>query len=193
MTDSEFVNSIESHRHEFYRYVLRNVWNPEVANDVFSSAILAAYKQLSKFKDGTNFRAWLYKILTNKCFVANRETQRMAVHIDTIDEQNLGIHSHEQRLDFENPGQFLEMCGDEVNLALEQLSTAQRSCLLLFAFGQFRYKEIAEILDIPIGTVMTHLARGRKKLKHSLTPYAIKEGILSKEKIAVTRVKEMVS
>ena len=193
MTDSEFVNSIESHRHEFYRYVLRNVWNPEVANDVFSSAILAAYKQLSKFKDGTNFRAWLYKILTNKCFVANRETQRMAVHIDTIDEQNLGIHSHEQKLDFENPEQFLQMCSDEVNCALQQLSTAQRSCLLLFAFGQLRYKEIAEILDIPVGTVMTHLFRGRKKLKHSLTRYAIKEGIFSKEKIAVTRVKEMVS
>ena len=87
MTESEFLEKVEAHRHEFYRYVLRNVWNPSVAEDVFSSAIMAAYKQLAKFRDGTNFRAWVFKILTNKCFIANRETKRLSVDIETIDEQ----------------------------------------------------------------------------------------------------------
>ena len=75
MTSNEFVEKIETHRHEFYR---------DVAEDVISSAIYPAFKQLSKFRDGTNFKAWIYKILTNKCFVANREIKRSSTDIDSI-------------------------------------------------------------------------------------------------------------
>ena len=179
MTEAEFLDRIETHRHEFYRYILRNVWNPSVAEDVFSSAVIAAYRQLSKFRDGTNFRAWVFKILTNKCFVANRETRRLSVDIDTIDEHVFSSDEKSKQIARDDPEWFLEQCGDEIHRALRQLSTAQRSCLLLLAFEKYSYKEIAQILEIPIGTVMTHLSRGRKKLKQLLFEYAKNQGIMS--------------
>ena len=178
MTETEFLEKIETHRQEFYRYVLRNVWNASVAEDVFSSAVIAAFRQLSKFREGSNFRAWVFKFLTNKCFVANRETKRLSVDIDMIDEQLLSTDEQTKKAVFGDPEWFLDQCGDEVHRALRQLSTAQRSCLLLLTFEKYSYKEIAQILEIPIGTVMTHLSRGRKKLRQILLEYAQKEGII---------------
>jgi DNA-directed RNA polymerase specialized sigma24 family protein len=77
-----------------------------------------------------------------------------------------------------DPEGVLEQCGDEVVRALRKLKTAERSCILLRGVEEFSYKEIAEILEIPVGTVMTHLARGRAKLRKELTAYARETGIV---------------
>ncbi len=189
MTSQEFVEKIETHRHEFYRYVARSVWNQDVAEDVMSSAIYAAFKQLSKFRDGTNFKAWIYKILTNKCFVANREIKRSSIDIDSIDEHLFSTDNKAQKLAFDEPESFLELCGDELNSALKQLSSSQRSCLLLLTYEKYSYKDIAEILEMPVGTVMTHLARGRAKLRRLLVEHAVNEGILTIDKMTILKEK----
>ena len=190
MTGNEFTDLIETHRHEVYRYILRNVWNPDVADDVMASAVFAAFRQLSKFQDGTNFKAWIYKILTNKCFVANREIKRSAIDVESIDEHFFSTDRKAQKIAFEDPENFLDLCGDEVSEALKQLSSAQRSCLLLLTFEKYSYKEIAEIMEMPVGTVMTHLARGRAKLRRVLVEHAVSEGIVSVEKQQVLEEKE---
>ena len=82
----------------------------------------------------------------------------------------------------EDPDEFLAMCGDEVLMAMKKLSTMERSCLLLKTMENFSYKEIAEILEIPFGTVMTHLSRGRAKLRKELTDYAYRCGHLKEQK-----------
>ena len=175
----EFERKIGEHRHEFYRYIYRNVWDTSVADDVFSSAVLAAYDNRNKYTPGTNFRAWMYRIITNKCFVANRETSRA---FEPLDAHTADPPAPEAAADYadivENPQQFLEDCGDEVYRAFQKLSTAQRSCILLRDVEQFSYKETAAILEIPVGTVMTHLARGRRKLREELTAYARQQGIV---------------
>lgn len=175
----EFVRLIEEHRHEFYRYILRTVWDSGVADDVFSSAVLVAFENRHKFRTGTNFRAWVYRILTNKCFVANREIGRAASSLDadptTI--ESLAVNPEYLNV-LDDPESFLEQCGDEVYRALRSLSTAQRSCLLLQGVERFSYKEIADILEIPVGTVMTHLSRGRAKLRKELLDYAKESGII---------------
>jgi RNA polymerase sigma-70 factor (ECF subfamily) len=178
LTDEEFVDLVAQYRDEFYRYVLRNAWNASVADDVFSSAVMAAYEQLGKFQAGTNFRAWMYRIITNKMFVANRETQRMAIGLESVDERCFATDSDTKRRIAEDPEWFLEECGDEVHRALRQLSTAERSCFLLLAYAKFSYKEIAATLDIPVGTVMTHLARGRARMRRLLVEHAKSEGII---------------
>jgi RNA polymerase sigma-70 factor (ECF subfamily) len=178
LTDDEFVGLLDRYRDEFFRYVLRNVWNPDVSEDVFSSAVLAAYKQIEKFEGGTNFRAWMYRILTNKCYVANRETKRMAIDLDSVPESRLAVEPKMSRKMLNDPEWFLEACGDEVHRALTLLSTKERSCFLLLTFGKYAYKEIANILEMPVGTVMTHLARGRAKMRKVLTEYAKTEGII---------------
>ncbi len=77
---------------------------------------------------------------------------------------------------------FLEDCGDEILRAFRRLSTAERSCFLLLAVERFSYKEIAEIMEMPAGTVMTHLARGRAKLRRDLMDYAVGQGFLRRRR-----------
>ena len=76
MNDSEILAQIEKHRDQLYRFALRTVWDSSMADDVFAATVLAAYENRDKFIPGTNFRAWIFKILVNKCFVANREVRR---------------------------------------------------------------------------------------------------------------------
>lgn len=167
--------NIEQYRDQFYRFVLRNVWDSSLADDVFAAAVLAAYENYGKFTPGTNFRAWMFKILVNKCFVANRETKRM---FEPLEEDHAADPSDVYVDAFRDPKALLEQCGDEVYHAFRRLSTAQRSCILLKDVERFSYKEIAEMLGIPVATVMTHLARGRAVLRRDLLEYALKRGIV---------------
>jgi RNA polymerase sigma-70 factor (ECF subfamily) len=158
---------------------LRNVWDSSKAEDVFASGVLVAYENRDKFTLGTNFRAWMYKILANKCFVANRETKRV---FEPLDEEVPDPEGAEFPIDhadiLRNPRDFLEQCGDEVYHAFRRLSTAQRSCILLKDVERFSYQEIADILGMPVATVMTHLARGRTVLRQRLREYARSKGII---------------
>jgi RNA polymerase sigma-70 factor, ECF subfamily len=176
---NETLANIEKHRDQFYRFVVRNVWDTSVAEDVFASAVLTAYENQHRFTPGTNFRAWMFKILVNKCFVANRETARAFEFLD----DNICEHTAAEQTSayadlVKDPKAFLEQCGDEVYNAFRHLSTAQRSCILLKDVERFSYKEIAEILGIPVATVMTHLARGRAILRGHLMEYARRTGIV---------------
>lgn len=175
----EFLVHIEKHRDEFYRFVLRTLWDSTMADDVFSAGVLAAYENRHKFTPGTNFRAWMYKILLNKCYVANREVIRAFEPLDESDASLATLDTapgYREVLD--DPDEFLDMCGDEVFHAFRRLSTAERTCLMMRVIERFSYQEIADTLDMPVGTVMTHLARGRAKLRKDLLSYAQDRGIV---------------
>jgi RNA polymerase sigma-70 factor (ECF subfamily) len=182
-----FLTEIERYRNQFFRFILRNLWDTSQADDVFASAVLVAWENRHKFTPGTNFRAWVFRILVNKCFVANRETKRAFEPLDdeTVESVALDWSPAKPATDAEigasiatDEAGFLEQCGDEIYAAFQRLSTAQRSCILLKDVEHFSYQEIAEILEIPVGTVMTHLARGRAKLRTDLLAYARQRGIV---------------
>ena len=177
---NDFIQLVDQHRDEFFRYTLRTVWDTGVAEDVFASAVLAAWENFHKFRKGTNFRAWMYRIITNKCYVANRVTSRTPQNIDDIPESHFAGLDEERGYAglLENPEVLLEECGDEVFHAFRKLSTAQRTAILLRSAEKFSYQEIAEIMEIPVGTVMTHLSRGRAKLRKELLDYARQQGIV---------------
>jgi RNA polymerase sigma-70 factor (ECF subfamily) len=175
----EFIEKIEKHRDEFFRFIKRNVWDTGVAEDVFSQGVLAAYENRAKYTPGSNFRAWMYQILLNKCYVANRETGRAFGSLDhPLAKQAAAPRVEEYGDLIRDPKALLDECGDEVYRAFRGLSTAQRSCILLRGIEKFSYQEIAEIMEIPVGTVMTHLARGRKKLRGELAEYAKETGVI---------------
>jgi len=182
-TMDDFVAQIERHRNEFYRHIHRTVWDSGVADDVFQTAVLAAWENLDQFIPGTNFRAWMYRIITNKCFVANRDIRRTPQPLDETPEREFAALEDESGYGdvLTDPEAFLEQCGDEVIMAMRELSTAERSCILLRSAHKFSYKEIAEIVDIPLGTVVTHLARGRAKLRRQLVRYASDRGFVRKK------------
>lgn len=176
----DFVEQIERHKDEFYRYIRRTAWDVNVADDIFSSSVLAAWENREKFTPGTNFRAWMYRIITNKCYVANRVTGRTPSPIDDIRETEFAMMDEDPGYNdvLADPTKFLEQCGDEVYVAFGKLSVPQRACLLLRSAEKFSYNEIADILNIPLGTVMTHLSRGRAKLRAELMDYARERGHL---------------
>ncbi len=178
-TAGEFMAQVERYRDEFYRYVLRTVWDSNVAEDVFQSAVLAALENYHRFTPGTNFRAWVYRIITNKCFVANRETGRAMAPLDVAEASMVALQEQPGYCDvLKDPVHVLEQCGDEVLHAFRRLSTAERACILLRSVERFSYQEIAEILEMPVGTVMTHLSRGRAKLRTELLDYAVESGVV---------------
>ena len=170
----DILANIERHRDQFYRFVVRNVWDHAMVDDVFASAVLAAFENRDKFTPGTNFRAWMFKILMNKCFSANREKLRA---FEPLNEEMAVLDPGAVDV-IKDPQDFMERCGDEVHHAFRRLSTAQRACIWLKDVEKFSYQEIAETLDIPAGTVMTHLARGRALLRKHLLEYARKQGII---------------
>ena len=179
LDSDEFMELVERYRDEFFRYILRQAWDPGMAEDIFASALLAAFENRHKFQSGTNFRAWMYRIVTNKCYVANRHTGRAFASLDEVGADRVAAEVPRGYTDvLAEPEKVIEACGDELYRAFKLLSEKERACILLRGVESFSYKEIAEIIEIPVGTVMTHLARGRAKLRKELTDYAREQGVV---------------
>jgi len=173
MDGNELLRNIHPYRDQFYRFIKRNVWDSSAVDDVFSASVLTAWEKRETFEPGTNFRAWMFKIIVNKCFSANREKIRTE---KLIEENWVELAEVQQAAGYgrllENPEAAIEDFSEEVYQAFRKLSTAQRSCILLKDVEQFSYKEIAVALGIPAATVMTHLARGRAMLRNELMRHA---------------------
>ncbi len=175
MLDDDFLRQVEQHRHEFFAFVQRTVWDESHAEDVFSAAILSAYEKRHRFCANTNFRAWIYKFLLNKCYSVNRRQ----AHVSLAPDEALAIadtQAHVVPDVLEDPDAFMEYCDDKVVTALGHLRIEERACFLLRSLGGYSYQEIATITEIPKPTVMTHLARGRAKLRQKLHHYACENG-----------------
>ena len=170
-----------------YGAALRMTRNPADAEDLLQETALRAYRGFASFQEGTNLKAWLYRILTNSFINTYRKKQREPVTVegpDDIDEwylyDRLGARSVEPSAESE----VLEQLPDEdVQRALETLPEGFRMAVLLADVQGFSYKEIAEILDIPIGTVMSRLHRGRKALEKALWDTAVERGIVDEVQV----------
>ncbi|RMD77084.1 MAG: RNA polymerase sigma factor [Lentisphaerae bacterium] len=180
LNEQEFLNLLETHRNEFFQFIYRSAWNKEDAEDIFSEAVMIAWKRRDSFSKGTNFRAWFYRIILNKVFVANRYNMRnnLSENVgEILDEMNEGesaattFHSGAnsgEALEKRTTYQLFDQLDDLLVEAIENLRAPEKQCILLRAMEGYSYREIANIMGIPIGTVMTHLARGRTKLRNFL-------------------------
>jgi RNA polymerase sigma-70 factor (ECF subfamily) len=139
-----------------------------MVDDVFSEAVLVAWTQREKFRKGSNFRAWMYKIVINKLYVANRQVKRAGVPLDDINPLEMVADTDRKEELMEGSEWFFENISDDVYDAFQKLRPIQRSVLLLRAIEKLSYKEIAEAVNVPVGTVMTHLSRGRRKMRDLL-------------------------
>ena len=165
-----------------YGAALRMTRNPADAEDLVQDTTLRAYRGFSTFQEGTNLKAWLYRILTNSFINTYRKKQRepkTAEGPDDIDEwylfDRLGSRSTEPSAEED----VLDRIPDaDVKAALESLSENFRLAVLLADVEGFSYKEIAEIMDVPIGTVMSRLHRGRKALEKALYGVAKERGMV---------------
>jgi RNA polymerase sigma-70 factor (ECF subfamily) len=164
-----------------YRAALRLTRNPADAEDLVQEAYLRAYRGFHQFEPGTNLKAWLYRILTNSFINTYRKKQREPQTVPDEDIEDWYLYN---RLAREAPDSSAEavvlesMPDEDVRAALEGLPEQYRAAVLLADVEGFSYKEIAEILEIPIGTVMSRLHRGRKALEKALWEKVRERGLV---------------
>ena len=164
-----------------YPAALRLTRNPADAEDLLQETFLRAYRGFGGFTEGTNLKAWMYRILTNTFINAYRKRQREPVTVleDEIPDWYLYDQLRESGESASAESRVLEALPDEdVKEALESLPESFRMAVWLADVEGFHYKEIAEILDIPIGTVMSRLHRGRKALEKRLGQKVRERGLV---------------
>ncbi len=173
-----FTALISEHLDGLFRTALRLTRNRASAEDLLQETFLRAWRSFHTFQPGTNARAWLYRILMNAHIDAYRRTTREPEIVDQDDVDEFYLYSKVQESDeFKragNPEEALlsQLMDADVVGALEDLPETFRAVVVLADIEGFSYKEIAEILDIPIGTVMSRLHRGRRQLQVKLWDYA---------------------
>jgi len=165
-----------------YAAALRMTRNPTDAEDLVQDTYLRAFRGFSGFKEGTNLKAWLYRILTNSFINTYRKKQRQPQTVegpDDMDEWYLFDKLGGRNVELSAETEVLDRIPDEaVKGALESLPENFRLPVLLADVEGFSYKEIAEIMDTPIGTVMSRLHRGRKALQKALWDTAKERGLV---------------
>ncbi len=169
------------HLDALYNTALRMTQNPSDAEDLVQETYLKAHRFWDRYQAGTNCKAWLFKILTNTRInqYVKKSKQPTPVHFDDV--EPVLAQRPEAPLDQPTRGDmsaFADLLHDEVKVALEAVPEEFRTVLILSVIEGFAYKEIAQILDIPIGTVMSRLFRGRKLLQKSLREFARKRGLV---------------
>ncbi len=165
-----------------YAAALRMTRDPTDAEDLVQDTYLRAFRGFSGFTEGTNLKAWLYRILTNSFINTYRKKQRQPQTVegpDDMDEWYLFDKLGGRNVELSAETEVLDRIPDEaVKGALESLPENFRLPVLLADVEGFSYKEIAEIMDTPIGTVMSRLHRGRKALQKALWDTAKERGLV---------------
>ena len=160
-TRNEFEALAVKHLDGLYAAALRLTKNQRDAEDLVQDTYLRAFRFFDRFERGTNIKAWLFKILTNTFINRYRRSVKERSLVD-------GPEQH-----------FIDrLLSDDVLEALDAVPIDFRMAVILADLQDFSYREIADILDVPVGTVMSRLFRGRRLLQKSLAGYAVEAGVL---------------
>jgi RNA polymerase sigma-70 factor, ECF subfamily len=185
----KFAEQAMEYMSSLYAAALRMTRNPAEAEDLVQETYLRAYRGFGGFQEGTNLKAWLYRILTNTYINMYRARKRRPEQTELEDVEDLYLYRRLGGLEAAAAGRSAEdelldfFTEAEVVQAVEDLPEQFRMAVLLADVEGFSYKEIAEILDIPIGTVMSRLHRGRKALQKKLYDFASARGLVQPDPV----------
>jgi len=187
---TEFENLISPHLDALYGYAFSFTKNKADAEDLVQESVLRGFRAFDSFKKGTNIKAWLFTIVRNTYIShwrkkkAHKEESWDETYenfsfvesaMDAEDTQRL----QGEATDFLDDSKLEQILGDELVGALNALPEEFRDVIFLSDVQNLSYKDIAQILEIPIGTVRSRLARARGALQHKLWDYAVEKGIVS--------------
>ena len=172
-----------------YAGALRMTRNPADAEDLVQETMLRAYRAFDRFEAGTNLKAWLFRIMTNAYINTYRKKQRepKKVSADEIEDFDLfqELKNHDPNINRSAETAVLDSIVDsDIIDALDDLPEQFRMAVLLSDLEDFSYAEMAEIMDVPLGTVMSRLHRGRKALQKRLWELARDKGIIKTPRLA---------
>ena len=170
---------------QLYGAAMRMTRNPTDAEDLVQETLLKGFAAFDSFHEGTNLRAWLFRILTNTYINQYRRKQRQPYQSSADELTDWQLHDaqeHSASAPRSAETEALERLADsDVVEALAAIPEDFRLAVYLADVEGFSYKEIAEIMETPVGTVMSRLHRGRKLLRESLHDYAIERGFIHPE------------
>lgn len=178
LQQKKFERDLLPHINALNTFAYHLSYNEEDARDLVQETYLKAYKAIDSYDEGTNAKAWLFKILKNNYINQYRRKSKRPRNVDF--EAFVGLHDSEDsplksKVDLREEI-YEELMGDEVTIAINGLPLDFRTVILLCDIEGFTYEEIAKILDVPIGTVRSRLHRARNLLKEKLSTYAQKLG-----------------
>lgn len=185
MTDpgssNAFLHQLEPIRHTLYAFARRAASQPEEADDLVAQATMIGWREFDRFMPGTNFKAWMFRILVNTIYSDNKRARRDAVRqaeSASIDDLATDLTtSLEQEDAWESlrgdPRQLAELLDERLVAALASIDDDPKRALLLRMIGDLSYREISEMLQVPVGTVMSHVHRARRELRQRLAHFAV--------------------
>ena len=178
---NEFQNVVMPHKNDLYNYALAIARNSDDAQDLVQETYFKAYKNYHQFEGGTNSKAWMFMILKNTFINNYRKLKREPAKVDYNEIEDIyeNIKSNHTKdnnlgLDF-----YHNLFDDDLSDALEKLPVKMKEIFLLCDLEGYTYEEIADIANIPIGTVRSRLHRARKLLQEELFGYAKVNGYLN--------------
>jgi RNA polymerase sigma-70 factor, ECF subfamily len=183
---AEFEKEAVPHMDAVYNFALRLTGDEDDADDLVQETYMKAFRFFDKFEKGTNCKAWLYRILKNSFINDYRKTTKEPNKVDYEDVQNFyeNIKSDEVETQHYEQDVFTNLMDDEISEAITKLPEDFRTAIILSDIEGFTYEEIADFVDVPVGTVRSRLHRARKMLYVQLYDYAKGRGFVKKKKLS---------
>ena len=184
-TREDFTHDAMQHAPQLFSTAMRMTRNRSDAEDLVQETFIKAWRSFATYQQGTNLRAWLFRIMTNTYINKYNAQQRKPTETELDDVEELFLYKRLGAVDQSQLSQSAEdqmlslFTDDEVKKSLEELPEQFRIPVLMSDVEGFSYKEIAEILEIPLGTVMSRLHRGRKAMQKMLYEYAKERGLIN--------------
>ncbi|MEW5842357.1 MAG: sigma-70 family RNA polymerase sigma factor [Bacteroidota bacterium] len=180
----EFEKEAVPHMDAVYNFALRMTGDEDDADDLVQETFLKAFRFFDKFEKGTNCKAWLFRILKNSYINDYRKQTKEPDKVDYEDVQNFyeNIKSDQVEMRHYEQDAFTNLLDDEISSAITDLPEDFRTVIILSDIEGFTYEEIADFVDIPVGTVRSRLHRARKMLYVQLYDYAKDKGFVAKKK-----------
>lgn len=164
-----------------YGYAVKLTRNRDDAMDLVQEASVQSFKSIHTFEQGTNFKAWFMKILTNKFYKSREKNAKHSNNVALEDAEDLFLFVESEKAGVRDTASEVldKLDHEEVQTAIDALPEEFRVVCLLYFLNDFTYEEIAEAAEIPIGTVRSRLHRGRRVLQKSLWQLAEQRGIVT--------------
>lgn len=184
-----FLELLEPIQAALEGYCRRMLRDRSLVEDVLQSSVARAFAAFDRYAEGTNFKAWMFRFVTLEIFNRNRKHEPIVfgdVPVDLSAEETWAVVSQEETFAamLDDPDVVLKHFDDVVVDLLKTLPPLERAVLLLRGIGEFSYKEIQELLSIPLGSVMGYLSRARGRMRIALAEYAAERGLFRRGPMA---------